>query len=715
MTRERTQKGRFRCVVESLRLVVTLLLMMVVGSGSAWGQAGIWYIANTSRGNAKAAEYTYDANSPSTNYYLVPAADPKQANKLDAYYSEDGYATPGDPARPFITTYKTNRDNNSIWFVSPSGEAGFYFIIHAATGKYLIYEPPHSAATNRKSMHLQTVDDGTYNPSTNANFKFAFNKTGNNYFIRPHEVSSGNYLFNVANKNFNNYYGPSGATYYHEGLVGLYSSGHEWFLDDASGADFVKPVISDLNETTNTFTISFPTVSITYPYTTPLTEDIKALGITSIIYTTNGDEPTVGGATTRTYSSAIYLDEPCTVKARGVYGNNSMTPVVTKTFDQIYAVCGPPAFTYNHTDKTVTITSIGPLGATFYYTLNGADPTTTVTETNLPNDGTPITIPDNCNEVKAIAVKEGYTTSTISSISRVATPTFGSNSDGFTISCATEGASIYYTTDNTDPDAGSTPYNGAINLSSGTTIKAIAVKDGYIHSSIASFTSLLPTEISYDAVNNKVVITNATEGATIYYTTGTTEADTPDPSGSERIEYTYGNTGFDLPDDVDFIKAIAIKGSDKSSETQLEIVVHASTAETQRPYLFQSVECTDFYMIPGDKVNKKTYYAVTTTSLSGAAMEWCFYGAGESYYYIQDKATEYYLCYNSSDGGVCLHTKAAYEAAADKNIYKFSIHYASTTNPGYYIHPKGDATAGNGLSKKMETIQLTSSFCKMRQ
>ena len=209
-----------------LRLVVSLLLMLVLGSTSVWGQEGIWYLGNSSRGNATAEEYTYDSGNSANNYYLVPAADPQRNSKLDAFYSGDNYATPGDAAKPFITTYKTDKDDNSIWFISPSGEAGYYYIIHAATGKYLIYEPPHSAATNRKSMHLQVVDDDTYNPSTNVNFSFAITKSGSGYVIRPHEISSGNRFFNAANKNFNFYYGPSGTTYYHDGIVGLYSSGN---------------------------------------------------------------------------------------------------------------------------------------------------------------------------------------------------------------------------------------------------------------------------------------------------------------------------------------------------------------------------------------------------------------------------------------------------------------------------------------------------------
>ena len=56
------------------------------------------------------------------------------------------------------------------------------------------------------------------------------------------------------------------------------------------------------------------------------------------------------------------------------------------------------------------------------------------------------------------------------------------------ISCATPGASIYYTTDGTMPTSNSTAYNGAISLTSTTTIKAIAVKADMNDSAVAAAT-----------------------------------------------------------------------------------------------------------------------------------------------------------------------------------------------------------------------------------
>lgn len=60
------------------------------------------------------------------------------------------------------------------------------------------------------------------------------------------------------------------------------------------------------------------------------------------------------------------------------------------------------------------------------------------------------------------------------------------------ITCATDGATIYYTIDGTEPTAESTPYNGAITISTTTTLKAIAIKDGNL-SAVAEATYTFKT------------------------------------------------------------------------------------------------------------------------------------------------------------------------------------------------------------------------------
>lgn len=81
-----------------------------------------------------------------------------------------------------------------------------------------------------------------------------------------------------------------------------------------------------------------------------------------------------------------------------------------------------------------------------------------------------------------------------STVETVATPTFSpeegtyTEAQNVTISCTTSGATIHYTTDGNTPTTSSSVYSSAIPVSSTTTIKAIAVKDGMNNSQVATAT-----------------------------------------------------------------------------------------------------------------------------------------------------------------------------------------------------------------------------------
>ena len=80
-----------------------------------------------------------------------------------------------------------------------------------------------------------------------------------------------------------------------------------------------------------------------------------------------------------------------------------------------------------------------------------------------------------------------------SSIPDVALPIFNpgegtyTTAQSVTITCATEGATIYYTTNGNNPSSSSSVYSTPITISETTTLKAIAIKDG-VSSSVASAT-----------------------------------------------------------------------------------------------------------------------------------------------------------------------------------------------------------------------------------
>lgn len=97
----------------------------------------------------------------------------------------------------------------------------------------------------------------------------------------------------------------------------------------------------------------------------------------------------------------------------------------------------------------------------------------------------------------------------------VATPIFSIESGAVnsgtevTITCATEGAKIYYTTDGTEPTASSTEYTGAISITEAVTLKAIAVKDGMNDSAVASASYTIKPDYS-DCVVGDFILKDGT-------------------------------------------------------------------------------------------------------------------------------------------------------------------------------------------------------------
>ena len=83
------------------------------------------------------------------------------------------------------------------------------------------------------------------------------------------------------------------------------------------------------------------------------------------------------------------------------------------------------------------------------------------------------------------------------------------------ISSDTKGATIYYTTDGSAPTTNSSVYKGRIAVSESTTIKAIAVKDDYINSSMNSVKINIDTNCITTGINlatNKPVFASSENG-----------------------------------------------------------------------------------------------------------------------------------------------------------------------------------------------------------
>ncbi|ULO09856.1 chitobiase/beta-hexosaminidase C-terminal domain-containing protein [Paenibacillus sp. 19GGS1-52] len=217
---------------------------------------------------------------------------------------------------------------------------------------------------------------------------------------------------------------------------------------------------------------------------------------------------------------------------------------------------------------TSVVLSSATEGASIYYTRDGSDPTMVSTLY------TGAIVVNNTQAIKAIAVKMGYADSEMITASytveQVAAPTASvssgvvSTGTSVTLSSATEGASIYYTRDGSDPTTASTLYSGAIVVNNTQTIKAIAVKMGYADSEMITESYTVeqvaaPTaSVSSGAVaaGTSVVLSSTTTGAAIYYTSDNTDPSTASKLYNEAIVINREQT----------IKAIAIHAGMINSE-----------------------------------------------------------------------------------------------------------------------------------------------------
>jgi len=184
-------------------------------------------------------------------------------------------------------------------------------------------------------------------------------------------------------------------------------------------------------------------------------------------------------------------------------------------------------------------------GASIYYTTGAAPETTAApTESSTKYDAAnkPI-ITASAPVIKAIAVKTGmlqsgtstftYTVNTSNAAAPTASPAGGSVPTGtaITLTSGTTGASIYYTTDGSDPATSSarTLYSASSKpaITGATTLKAIAVKEYMGNSDVAAFTYSIAAAAAPTAspaaglvrAGTTVTLTSTTPGANIYYTT----------------------------------------------------------------------------------------------------------------------------------------------------------------------------------------------------
>lgn len=223
------------------------------------------------------------------------------------------------------------------------------------------------------------------------------------------------------------------------------------------------------------------------------------------------------------------------------------SPAVVVTITQPSAAkpsFSPAGGTYTSV-QSVKITSTTP-GASIYYTTDGSTPSSSSAKY------TAAVKVASSETLSAIATAIGDNNSAVATaiysitLPTVATPAFSPAGGKYnavqtvTMTDATTGAAIYYTTDGTTPTTSSTKYSAAVKVTSNETLNAMATATGYNNSAVATaaYMIALPTAATptfspaagnYTSVQT-VTIKDATSGATIYYTT---DGSTPTTSSAK--------------------------------------------------------------------------------------------------------------------------------------------------------------------------------------
>ena len=296
-------------------------------------------------------------------------------------------------------------------------------------------------------------------------------------------------------------------------------------------------------------------------------------------------------STSSRYNSFVFVRVYDGVLAEAVVYRFSTDTDVVKTVSA-------PVITINGDKASITCSTAD---ADIYYTTDGSAPTES---SNLYKEAITLT-PG--TTVKAFAVRAGYEDSSVVSQTYTVTLTAPSiaidNSGNVTITSA-EGADIHYTTDGADPTAASTKYAAAFTVTSGTTVKAIAVKDGYENSGVASQAYMAVLVAPSIKIKDSELTITAAEGAVIRYT-----LDGEVPTSASAI--------YEAP--VTLTKAVTVKAiAEKSGYTSSSVATDSYKPVLDKPEI----------KVSGNKV--------TITAAEGAAVYYTLDGGTPS-----DKAAKY--------------------------------------------------------------------------
>jgi hypothetical protein len=465
--------------------------------------------------------FTTDGTTPTTSSFQYSGAVAVTGSEtLQAIAVETGYTT--SPVGTAVYTLNTG-DTGIDFPVGFSGTEGIVIL---------------NGSTDLDDSRLQLTNG-------------AANEAGSAWFYEPVNVQgfTTDFSFQLSNPGADGFafviqgdgissLGSSGPGLGYQGINNSVAIKFDFYNDAGEGSDSTGLYLNGVSPTVPAIDLSTSGINLS----SDDTMDIHLAYNGTVLSMTITDMVT--GAT---FSTNWTINIPATVGGNTAYvgftGGTGTLSASQKILTWVYSVgstalpvsdspsFSPPGGSYAAT-QTVAISDLAP-GATIYYTTDGSAPTTASTVYSAP-----ITV-SSSETLNAIAVESGYAGSAVASAvytisPLLPAPTFSpvagtyTNAQSVSISDATSGTTIYYTTDGSTPTTSSAVYKGAIPVGTSETLQAIAAETGYNNSPVATaaytINAVLPAPTfsiaggTYTTAQT-VTILDTTTGVAIYYTT----------------------------------------------------------------------------------------------------------------------------------------------------------------------------------------------------
>lgn len=451
------------------------------------------------------------------------------------------------------------------------------------------------------------------------------------------------------------------------------------------------------------------------------TLELTSAAGTSIRYTTDGTTPTASVGTV--YSSPITINDPQTIKAVAYDGGNNTSTTASKdytvfvgeivTFDATSDTGtslskNGVSFTTSATESSVfkfyksststfsatngKIKQIVFTGVSGYAISNMTASTGTLNTSDSPNgvwsgNVTSVTFTASTAQTRATKIKV-Y-------VAKTDAPTFSVDEGAYSeaksveLSCATDGASIYYTTDGSTPTSSSTAYSSAISVTETQTIKAIAIYDG-IESAVSSATYTMnrPLAPAFDVAAGvfdeafDLHVSTETDGAIIYYTTDGSTPTTSSSVYSTKVAISTATTT---------VKAIAVKNgltSDVSSATY-------TYDSRETPTFSLSSTAVDLKVNDSGEVTLTTNHDGTITAVGNDDDHFTvdYNTTTKKYEFLADHVGEYTITFSATGSATYKNAESSVTVTVTKKPSTV-LTTPSFTNKDMYSTPKSGSFTG---------------------